>query len=711
MRRFILVISFFLSTIIIYGRSGTEIDSVLYKTMESAENYCKLIEKYDADIYMRTYSLTLRKNILHKYLNQIPNFVLYDSKHSDALIETYSQVHYKYPNIYKCEVNNVNGTMTSKKDILMLPFNMLNINVYSVVTNDDRFFMPIRFKTKKYYKYWLTDSIVLHGTKYYNIRFFPSFNSSKLLKGNFTVEDKTWRVTSFNGIGIDIFMDFSIALKMGTDSLEKYLPVEFKISRTHFFLGNKIRNQYLAKVRYSDIALRKNDIIPPNYNIQNTYSLRLDSTLNTVEDSFWKDRDSLTINSGEKKLFDKLAKERNVMTDSVAARKTLQVLTQTLIGNTKYHYKKTEINYSGFLNPFMLEYSTQNGVKYKLNLSFKTELNRDKSVSVALSGAYASKYRDLVADLSTSLNYAPSHFGYLTLSVGKGNRSFSSNFIKQMQDSLSIIGSGFSDLFANYYVDNYLRLYINNELFNGFQLKAGAEYHIRNASQNNDRDIFNPPADEIENIRHYVAPTMRITWTPGQYYRMEGYKKIYAYSKYPTFTIEYSYGIPVFINGITEYSGATRKYDRFEFDASQRITVGLLKTLQYHGGLGFYYRTDNDYFADFSNFSRSFIPQNWDDGIGGVFNMLPYDAYNAADRYMQFHLMYETPFLLMSLFPRLSLGVLKERLYFSQLSTPFMPSYSEIGYGLGNKFINAAVFGSFNKITFYKIGAKVVFLL
>ena len=91
--------------------------------------------------------------------------------------------------------------------------------------------------------------------------------------------------------------------------------------------------------------------------------------------------------------------------------------------------------------------------------------------------------------------------------------------------------------------------------------------------------------------------------------------------------------------------------------------------------------------------------------------MLRYHYYNSTDKYAQAHLMYETSSFLFTRLRGLSSGVARERIYLSQLYTPFMKSYTEIGYGIGNRFLNAALFVGFHQLKYENISAKASFLL
>ena len=159
------------------------VDSILFRAMNAAEKYNNLVERYTAEVYTRTYVETINKNFLYKYTHLIPHFVLHDPKNDEALIETISELRYDYPNNYVQDIRHVMGTLTKQKEIDLIPFNLLNINIYGETTNDESFFMPIRFSTAKYYRYSLYETFKEGGKSFYHVLFTPIYENTKLLKG------------------------------------------------------------------------------------------------------------------------------------------------------------------------------------------------------------------------------------------------------------------------------------------------------------------------------------------------------------------------------------------------------------------------------------------------------------------------------------------------------------------------------------------------
>jgi hypothetical protein len=204
--------------------------------------------------------------------------------------------------------------------------------------------------------------------------------------------------------------------------------------------------------------------------------------------------------------------------------------------------------------------------------------------------------------------------------------------------------------------------------------------------------------------QYHFVPKVSVSWTPGQYFVTDGFQKMYVRSDFPTFKIEYAQSLRNILQGSSSYS-------RIEFDISQNVRFDLMRKLDYHAGIGFFANQRNEYFNDFTYFAKNYFPETWGDGIGGGFNTLPNDIYNSSEIYAQAHFMYETPRFLLTRLPFLSHGVARERIYLSQLYLPTKKSFTEVGYGIGNRFVNAAIFVAFDGLKYYNIGGKAVFLL
>ncbi|MDO5664287.1 MAG: DUF5686 family protein [Bacteroidia bacterium] len=713
-RSVILFLSIFITSSV-FSQATLPLDTVLKRSMSAAEKYNGLVENYTADVYMRTYVETLKKNFLYKYTHLVPQFVLHDPKSDEAVIETLSTLSFNYPNVYLQDIKNVTGTLTSKKDIDMIPFYLLNINVYGETTNTESFFMPVRFSTAKYYIYNLEQTQLENNKTYYTIDFKPIYDNQKLLKGHFVIESGTWRIVHFNAEGVESFANFSFEITMGDTWITNYLPVKFVIYHTATYLGNVVASRHLASVNYNNVVLQTNKKREKTLNISDFFRMRLDSVPVNNDSIFWGQNRAIPLQAKELEVIRnfeqnqqlKMAQKANV--DSVKNEKKVQQFAQRMVMDSQYKVKSTMIGYSGLLNPLMIGYSSIDGVTYRQKASFNFDLKRSKTFKINAFAEYRFKRKEFVTDITNTWNYEPLHHGSVSLSVGIGTPTYSSLFINEIRKNLQQSGLNFEDITVDYFTDYYVKLFNDYELFNGFVATAGVEYHIRepknkNVPKSTTIDDKNP-IEDIFITRKTFVPYLRFSWTPEQYYRYEGRQKIYVRSRFPTFKIELS-------RSFQNVFGSTSQYNRVEFDISQNIPFGLMTSFQYRLGVGHFVNQSTEYFADFIFFAKNSFPKNWNDGIGGTFNLLNQHLYNASDTYIQGHFMLETPFLIIRNIPFISDYINRERLYISQLYTPHIASYTELGYGIGNRFFkaaDAAVFCSFHKTKFKDIGVKVSF--
>ena len=721
---FILLLS---STSTIFSQEEKEtVEEILEKAMKAAETYSEAVEEYEAEIYMRIYVETLKKNWLYRYTHLIPKFVMHNRNGDEGVIEVLGDLKYTYPNNYTADIKNLAGTFKQKKVDEMLPTNLIHLNVYGEMSCNELFFMPLREASKKYYRYELKRTFTQEGVTFCTIAFTPIYKSPKLLEGTFVIEKDSWRVMQFVCEGVDLVSEFSIELYMGNTQATKLLTVNAVIHQKYSYLGNVVTNRNLVNINYNLISLREKREKAKNLNISNFFKVRLDSVPIKNDPVFWEKARKIPLQAKEQELINKFQLEQSIKkkkevaelgNDSLNNNKNKPVeWAKTMVMDSRYKYKATSIRYRGIFNPALFGYSSNDGLTYGQEVNINYQLKRQSSLEFNAFVGYMFKRKELFTEISSAWNYNPTHLGRLSLSVGNDNKTYSSIFLQEIQDSLVNNGLNLKDLAFNYYKNYYLRLHNTVEVVNGFTIGTGLNYHIRDAADNKldesavvspaymtNKKTEGPNTEGITNLfkrRKTFAPVITLTWTPEQYYRFDRRQKIHVRSRFPTMKLEFSKGL----KGVL---GSDSEYNRFEFDISQNIQLDFMKSFQYHIGMGFFSNQKSEYFTDFEYFAKRNFPDTWDDGIGGVFNLLDRQFYNASDTYIQNHFMYESPFIILNFVPALAKGVITERLYLSHLYNPYIRSYTEFGYGIGNNFLNAAIFGSFHKLKFHEVGFKV----
>ena len=714
MQKRIVITLFILCCIVksVYGTSPTPLDTILYRTMRAAELHNRLVESFEAELYTRSYVETIRRNFLSHFTNLIPRFSLQDPHYGEAFIETLGTLRFEYPNSYALNISLVNGTLTRTEDIESIPFNLFHFNIYSETSNEERFIMPTRFNTARNYTFELDHTFVEDDIVYYVINFSPVFTNSRLLTGQFIVESDSWRITFFRGEGLDIFSTFWFEVTMGTGLVVSFLPVSVVINQTQSYFGNETQTIHVAHLTYTDILLRH--VIDSNrsLNISDFYQIRLDSVSVYSNPDFWNERRPISLSERGTGILDRFHErehEELYQASNLSQKPGMGLFAQRMLMSAHFTHRSTTVRYSGLLNPLMLSYSTYDGFVYRQRLRLDFRLPHERTINVNAHVGYMFNRRELFSDITTRWNYNPEEMGSLTLSVGNRTPSYSSSFIEQVQENLRQYGLTFEDVSLPYFRNYYLRLYNTFEATNGFLINTGVEYHIRTsiknpnvvvpfqtnsqASANNINDLFG--------TRRAFVPFLHLSWTPKQFYRLEGRQKIPVRSHFPTFELELA-------RSFQHILWSTSEYNRVEVNINHHIPLVMLRSLSYQVGAGVFTNQRTEYFADFVFFTRSNFPRSWNDGLGGIFHLLNRTLYHASDSYIQAHVMYETPFFILSRIPFVSNFAAKERLYLSQLYTPQIVSYTEFGYGLGNRFFNTALFVAFHQTKFHGIGARFV---
>ena len=386
-------------------------------------------------------------------------------------------------------------------------------------------------------------------------------------------------------------------------------------------------------------------------------------------------------------------------------RSLFQQLPERLVSTSTVSPFGTQMKIYGPLEPAAFGYDHLNGITLRWRLRWSRLYDSGRSLIVKPEVGYSFGLGEWRYSLDTEWTFRPERRQGLRLQSQKRSSGFSSKFRQTVNDALharDTVHVRFDQLGLEYY-DNYqTRIEHSYELADGLMLYGGAVYNNRVPVRHGQRAV--PPA-RLDSVlrRHYAdfTPYVRLTWTPRQYYMRDGRQKLYLDSPYPTFELFAARGLKNVLGSSTDYGLA-------ELDVHQSIRLDAMRTLSYHAGGGYFLRQRGVYFINYRYFSRSQYPDSWDEHIGGTFALLDDYWFGSSPAYVQAHVMYESPFLLLHAAPFLSRYVIRERIYASSLWADGKPNYTELGYGFGNNYFSVAGFCGFTGMhRFYELGAKV----
>ncbi|WP_298110469.1 DUF5686 family protein [uncultured Bacteroides sp.] len=713
-------------------------DSIMSKVILFAPLYENIIGSYKAELYIKGKANIRKQNRLLRF---IPTMFRIKKGVKEYLMETYSDLHFTAPNIYDQKVKASIGTTSELWDLDGRLLEYFYINIYASSLLYDKLLSPLAANAKKYYVYQLDSVWGPPHNRQYKIRFTPKTKSIQLVKGYMTVTDNVWSIREIRFAGNSEYLRFDNLVQMGdVGEADEFLPVKSEFDATFKLLGNVVDGHYLATLNYKNIiqsypeesAWKKEKEKNP-YDLSDSYTLRCDTNAHSKDTAYFATLRPLPLTTHEDSLYQNFFQRK----DTVGKKKIKnEILRKRLefwgeIGDALISRYTVDLNKIGsvrcspIINPLLMSYSGSNGFSYRQEFKYNRIFTGDRLLRVVPKIGYNFTRKEFYWSVNSDFYYWPQKRASLHLSVGNGNRIYSSDVLddlKSIPDSLF----DFDQIHLDYFTDLFFNLKHSWEIVNGLTLDIGLSVHRRTevekskfvpiypdtppVTRNDTPTLPTIPGFDpniLSKFRHTYssfAPRIKLTWTPGQYYYMNGKRKVNLTSKYPTVSLEWERGISGVFN-------STGNYERLEADYQHAIHLGLMNNFYYRFGWGAFTKQKEVYFVDFNNFTRSNLPVGWNDEIGGVFQLLDGRWYNSSREYLRAHAMYEAPFLLLKHLMKYTQYVLNERLYLNLLAVPHLKPYIELGYGIGTHVFDFGLFASFANWQYQSIGCKFTFEL
>ena len=697
-----------------YTHQEISADSIIERVMTFAPLYETIVSDYRANLYIKGRMDIQKKNFILRY---VPSMFRLQKGVREYLLETYSDLHYTAPNIYDQKVKASQGTVRGNRGLPGL-LEYFNVNIYSSsLLNDERLLSPLAKNGQKYYKYQIDSVMGDPNNLDYRVRFIPRTKSDQLVGGYMVVSSNVWSVREIRFSGRSELITFTCWIQMGdVGKKNEFLPVRYDVEALFKFLGNKVDGNYTASLDYKSIELKEKKVRKKEkrkYNLSESFSLQCDTNAYKTDASTFAIMRPIPLNESEKKLYFDNALRRDTATIQKPSKSQAfwGTMGDLMVEDYKFNLSNIgSVRFSPFINPLLFSYSGSNGLSYRQDFRYNRLFRGDKLLRIVPKLGYNFTRKEFYWSLNADFEYWPQKRGFFRLNVGNGNRIYSSvvlDQLKQLPDSTF----NFDKVELDYFKDVYLNLFHNIEVVNGLYIKAGVSIHWRYLANKKRLEVEKPLPEEdwlaLKGIRseyNTFAPRVRIEWTPGMYYYMNGHRKMNVGSKMPTFTLDYERGI----KGVL---GSTGSHERWEVDVQQNLKLGGIRSLGYRIGGGMFTEQNDVYFVDFANFSRHNLPEGWNDEIGGTFQLLDGRWYNSSRQYWRGNLTYESPFILLKPLNRWLGMIQQERLYAGVLFMPHLNPYIELGYGIGTHIFDVGAFVSTINGRFDTFGFKFTFEL
>lgn len=661
-------------------------DTLLLKLFDNAEKYDKAIRSYKSELYIKGVLHLKQKN---RFLRRVPQSRTFPKDVKDYIGESIGSLDYTAPFTFDRHVEAVSGTFPDMKQDTDMLLDFFNLTIYRESLIVDHLFSPFCKKNVNFYKYE-QDSI--RGKRVY-YSYTPRYNNTQLVKGSFILNTELMVIEKVTFSGKYEFMKFDMTVNMGGMGFYVYLPVDYQFNFKFNFIGNKLEGEYRVLQNYKNLELVYDPVVPRKtnkYDLSERYSNTVDVSKARIDSAFVASHRLIPLQKEEQDIYTRWAHRQdsiNKLPLQPKKRRTLGDFADDVLFSHSYinlgsQLGKLRVN--PLLDIGLFNYSSTRGYSYRQDFKYVYQFPDQREIVIRPRIGYNIKYKQFFWRFIGRYEYWPRKQGAIEIEIGNGNR---------------IRGAINKNVNASFFSDNYIHLKHEIELVNGLDLDFGLLIHNRQPWK-----LSEEQAAELNLRGHYksFSPNIHLEYTPGQYYYMLGNKKQDVYSAYPTFAVDWEAGFKNIL-------GSTSRYERVEFDVSYEWKMDSMHKISWRLGGGKFTNKNNLEFVEYHNFKKYYLPETWEDELGGRFTLLDSHWFNESLYYLRGHIIYESPLLLLG-----QLGttwIQRERLYGSALHTDIFNRYFEFGYGLSTHIFDLGFYVSFMNGKYNEIGVKYNFTL
>jgi hypothetical protein len=378
---------------------------------------------------------------------------------------------------------------------------------------------------------------------------------------------------------------------------------------------------------------------------------------------------------------------------------------------------KLRFTHDGLIDLDRLGYNTVDGLSYGQSFSLNWKPDTMLTVRSWLYADYAFNRKAPMITWNSDLLYAPLARGKVALYLNYTSSDFNvSTGIPQFTNSVYTL------FLRENYVKKYERidatLYNRIDVANGWVLTTTATYGRQNVLSNNsdfsfflqNRKEFSPnipeslPVDDpsLSDFQKLMG-TIRLDFTPRQPFEVRTYRKDLHPSVWPTFSVEYRQAFPLENAGWSDFSVISA-------GIQHSVETGLLSTMDWSVGTGYFLNNNALHFSDFQHFKSSPLYIDMA-GFDNALMLMDYYEASTADYWFNADVKLTSSYLLVKFLPWFSERLWKESLGIAYLYTPQTPHYIQMGYSLNEIFflVDLGVYVGFQEGKYKGFGARVNF--
>jgi len=377
----------------------------------------------------------------------------------------------------------------------------------------------------------------------------------------------------------------------------------------------------------------------------------------------------------------------------------------------------------GLINLKSINFNSVDGFSYGLNFIISKSWKNTNSFNFIPDFRWAFSRKQLMWGINTSYRFDKIKHSQFFIRAGSKSKDINNG------GGINPFINALTSLFQK---KNYLKLYdsryftlgYSSELVNGLTIELSSNYEDRRVLPNTTNFSFlessevysdnipvnaylsseSNPINALRDQKHLDFMS-KISYTPFQTYRINKGVKIPASSAWPTFELSWQHGV----NDFSEITSGLRRFDMFRFEVSRNSSIGAFSNFIWRLRTAGFLDNRNLTFYDFFQINTQPFPvllDNYEDAF-----MIPsFYSLSTPEFYVEGHLKYTTPYLLLKLLPGISNTLMRENLSLSYLGSRFHPNYTEIGYSISEILFlgELGVYVGFNDIKYKSVGFKAV---
>lgn len=627
---------------------------IMRRTIKKREYYSKLVDSFTVDVYIK--GLMRSRAIPDRVLGQKIDKKELEKEGLDStgkgilfLSESVTKVGFKKPNKIKYEVisSRLSGGGFGLSFPFFIDFYSQNVTVFSGNLNPRGFISPISDNAFHYYSYHFEGSF-FEGTKMIDrIKVTPRRKNEPLFQGYLQIVDEEWRIHSLDLLTTK---DYQLDLIDTLHITQAHTPVTNDIWRVQNQVVSIAAKMFGFDITGSFLNVYSNYNMNPGFGRKffDRVLMKYDTAFNKKDSIYWNNIRPVALEPDEKQNYQFRDSANKAERDSMYSQKNIDSLRK---GRKKMHLKDFVL--TGARTQF---YSQKLFTNYKFeslikNTNFNTVEGLNITADQNIDFMPRKGKNNYSIGWNTRYGFSNGHLNsYLTFTVKPKTDYFRNRYfllsggkrVAQLnpQNPIDELTNTF---FTLLYKRNYMKVYenwfgrmeYNNRFDNGVKWNISATYERRQPLQNTtnysffkDEELYspnNPPELGRWGFFPYNALTAAVNFSfqPGQQYIEFPWRRIAVGSKYPTFEINYSKGIPGVISTITDF-------DKWKFSIYDDANFKMLGTFRYRIAIGGFLNNKMVGIPDMVHFNGNQTFYN--DKYLNSFQLAPYYRYSNTEK-------------------------------------------------------------------------------